>query len=130
MKTLIVEDDFLSRLVLHELLKEYGPAHIAANGHEAVEAAKMAIAANTPYRLICLDIKMPGMDGLEALKKIRLLEDEGGIQGLDRARVIMTTILDDTDNVMCAFREQCDAYLVKPVSKADLVTQLEKLELI
>ncbi|MDY6823625.1 MAG: response regulator [Thermodesulfobacteriota bacterium] len=129
MKTLIVEDDFMSRLVLHELLKSYGPAHIAVNGNEAVEAAKLAIDSNAPYNLICLDIKMPEMDGQKALKEIRRLEDEGGIQGLSRARVIMTTMLDDKDNIMSAFREQCDAYLVKPIGKNALLEQLQKLEL-
>lgn len=130
MKTLIVEDDFMSRLVLHELLKDFGPAHIAVNGHEAVEAARLAIASNAPYNLICLDIKMPEMDGQEALREIRRLEDEGGIQGLSRARVIMTTMLDDKDSVINAFREQCDAYLIKPIGKADLVAQLAQLALI
>jgi DNA-binding NarL/FixJ family response regulator len=38
MKTLIVEDDFTSRLLLQEFLKSYGPLHIAVNGKEAVEA--------------------------------------------------------------------------------------------
>jgi response regulator of citrate/malate metabolism len=38
MKTLIVEDDFTSRLLLQEFLKSYGPFHIAVNGKEAVEA--------------------------------------------------------------------------------------------
>ena len=63
MKTLIVEDDFTSRLYLQELLKGYGPTHIAVNGKEAIEATHLALEAGEPYNLICLDIMMPEMDG-------------------------------------------------------------------
>ena len=49
MKTLIVEDDFTSRLLLQELLKHYGPAHIAVNGKEAVEAVRLALAASDQF---------------------------------------------------------------------------------
>ena len=78
MKTLIVEDDFTSRLLLQELLKGYGPAHVAVNGKEAVEAARMAMDAGEPYDLICLDIMMPEMDGHGALKEIRAQEEARG----------------------------------------------------
>ena len=43
MKTLIVEDDFTSRLLLQEILKSFGPLHIAVNGQEAVDAVKIAL---------------------------------------------------------------------------------------
>jgi CheY-like chemotaxis protein len=38
MKTLVVEDDFTSSLLLREILKHYGPAHTALNGQQAVDA--------------------------------------------------------------------------------------------
>ena len=69
MKTLIVEDDFTSRLLLQELLKKYGRSHIAVNGLEAVEAVRLALDENEPYDLICLDILMPQMDGQLALRE-------------------------------------------------------------
>ena len=63
MKTLIVEDDFTSRLLLQELLRRFGPCHVAVNGVEAVDAVTAALTANAPYDLICLDIMMPVMGG-------------------------------------------------------------------
>jgi two-component system chemotaxis response regulator CheY len=42
MKTLIVEDDFTSRLFLQKILSPYGECHIAVNGNEAVQAFQMA----------------------------------------------------------------------------------------
>jgi len=130
MKFLIAEDDFTSSLLLQGLLKPYGTADIVANGKEAVEAVRAALKARKYYDLICLDIMMPEMDGQTALKEIRDLEVASGILITDCAKVIMTTALDDKGNVMTAFREQCDAYLVKPIEKAKLVENLKKLSLI
>lgn len=73
MKTLIVEDDFTSRLILQEILKLHGPAHIAVNGIEAVEAVRTALESGEPYDLVCMDIIMPKMGGQQALKHIRSL---------------------------------------------------------
>jgi two-component system chemotaxis response regulator CheY len=42
MRTLIVEDDFTSRLLLQSFLSEYGECHIAVNGREAVAAFRTA----------------------------------------------------------------------------------------
>ncbi len=130
MKTLIVEDDFTSRLLLQGLLQPYGTCHIAVNGREAVKAAREAISAKEPYGLICIDIMMPEMDGQEALKEIRALESEAGILSSDGSKIIMTTALDDKKNVMNAFREQCDAYLIKPIDREKLVENLHSLHLI
>lgn len=130
MKTLIVEDDFSSRLLLQELLKIYGRTHIAVNGKEAVEAVRMALEAREPYSLICLDIMMPEMDGLEALRQIRNLEENKGILSQNAAKIVMTTALADPKNVIAAFGSLCDAYLTKPIHKAKLLEELRKLKLI
>ena len=129
MKTLIVEDDFTSRLLLQEFLKSYGPSHVAVNGNEAVEAVGLALEAGEPYDLICLDILMPEMDGQTALKEIRALEESQGIASTRGAKIIMTTALDDPANVMHAFYELCDAYVFKPIAKAKLLQELEKMGL-
>ena len=130
MKALIVEDDFTSRLLLQELLKTYGPTHLAVNGQEAVEAFRLALEEGRPYELICLDIMMPEMDGQTALNKIRQLEESKNIFSTDGAKIIMTTSLDDPKNIIAAFSGLCDAYLVKPIEKAKLLERLQELRLI
>lgn len=130
MKTLIVEDDFTSRLLLQELLKSYGPCHCAVNGKEAVKAARTALEAHEPYNLICLDIMMPEMDGQEALRQIREQEEARGILAPSRAKIIMTTALADRDNVIEAARNHCDGFLVKPIQKERLLGELRKLKLV
>ncbi|HOI90976.1 MAG TPA: response regulator [Candidatus Rifleibacterium sp.] len=130
MKTLIVEDDFTSRLLLQEILKSFGPLHIAVNGQEAVDAVKIALEAKEHYDLICLDIMMPEMDGHEALKQIRDMEMANGIYSKNGAKIMMVTALGDMKNATTAFYNLCDVFLPKPIQKAKLVDELRKLGLI
>ncbi len=130
MKTLIVDDEFTSRLLIQQILQEFGEIHIAVNGHEAVEAVTLAIDNGAPYDLIYLDIVMPVMNGGEALKQIRQLESAAGLIPPHSARIIIGTGLSDGKTIMAAFREQCDAYLVKPIERAKLLKYLHDFNLI
>jgi len=130
LKILIAEDDFTSRLLLQELLRHYGVVHTAHNGTEAVEAVRIALEADEPYDLICLDIMMPEMDGQEALQKIRSLEEAQGILSTHGAKIAMTTALSDMKNLGSAFGNLCDLYLVKPINKRKLLEELRNIELI
>ena len=130
MKTLIVEDDFTSRLVLQKFLSGYGECHIAVSGKEAVDAFRMAIESGSGYDLICMDILLPEMDGQTAVKAIRCLEEERGILSNKGAKIIMTTVLNDVKDVIRSFHELCDVYLVKPINLADLRKHLASFGLI
>jgi len=129
MRSLVVEDDFTCRLLLQKLLSPYGECHIAVDGEEALQAFESSFGTSDSYDGIFLDIMMPGMDGHQVLQQIRQREDAGvGLRR--RAKVIMTTALSDKQNVFSAFREQCDAYLPKPINKIKLVETLESLGLL
>jgi two-component system chemotaxis response regulator CheY len=130
MKTLIVEDDFTSRLLLQTFLAGYGECHVAVNGTEAVAAFREACSKGQSYDLICMDIMMPEMDGQTALKEIRAIEEARGINPNHGTKVIMTTALDDIRNVVEAFKGLCDAYLFKPIDTAKLLQHLKNMKLI
>lgn len=130
MKILIVDDDFTNRIILQEFLKPYGTYHLAVTGVEAVSAVKKALEEKEPYHLICLDIMMPEMDGQEALKKIRALENAAGIKPARQVKVLMITALDDARNIMESLKSLCDGYLVKPMSKQNLLEKLREMQLI
>ncbi len=130
MKCLIVEDDFNARKVLQTYLHDYGDCFVAVNGREAVQAVREALEEGQPYDLICLDIIMPEMNGQDVLKAIRQMEKYRGIEGLDRAKVIITTVLRDSENVISAFREGCEAYIVKPVTKEKLLKEMKNCDLV
>ena len=130
LKILIAEDDFTCRKLLQSFLSGYGDCFVAINGREAIEAVKDSLEEGQPYDMICLDIMMPEVDGHEALEAIRRIESEHGIMGLDGVKVIITSALDDSTNVVGAFRTGCEAYIVKPISKRNLLDEMEKLGLV
>jgi two-component system, chemotaxis family, chemotaxis protein CheY len=129
MKTLIVEDDFTSRLFLQTVLSRYGECHIAVNGKEAVDAFRLAGEAKQTYDLICMDIMMPEMDGQAAMRAIREQEAASGIftKGV---KIVMTTALADIKDVSKAFQGLCDAYLTKPISARKLIENLRGFGLV
>lgn len=130
LRTLIVEDDAASRVALQGFLEPYGEVTLARNGREAIHLFEDALKNDTPFDLVCLDILMPELDGHCVLAQVRSLEKFAGIDGLKSARVIMVTILGDSQNMMRAYQDQCDAYLVKPVHRDDLVRHLRYFNLI
>jgi two-component system chemotaxis response regulator CheY len=130
MKTLIVEDDFTSRLLLQTFLSRYGECHIAVNGREAVDAVRSALERGERYDLICMDIMMPEMDGREAVKQVRALEEARGTLSTCGAKIIMTTAVNDVREVARCFEELCDAYLVKPIDLSKLLKQVRSYQLV
>ena len=127
MKTLIVEDDFTSRLIMQKIISPFGETHLAADGEEAMEAFRMAREEKRPYDLICLDIMMPKMNGHEVLAAIRKIEEEDGIDELDRVKIVMTTAIDNPEDAINTINGQCDAYLTKPIDKEKMLVQLVSL---
>jgi two-component system chemotaxis response regulator CheY len=130
MRILIAEDESTSRQLLAAHLSGLGPCDAVENGEEAVERVRQALDAGHPYTLICLDIMMPYLDGHGAIKAIRALEHEHGILLGDGAKILMTTVLDDSKNIFGAFKANCDGYVLKPIDKAKLMEQLRALGLV
>ena len=127
MRSLIVEDEITSRILLESFLEEYGNCDTARNFVEAIDAFRAALSANNPYDLICLDIRLPGMDGHKILKAIRQIEKDEMIDYLDAATVLMTTALSDLENKLRAYYGLCDGYITKPVTKEKLEQHLRNL---
>lgn len=130
MRILIAEDDFASRKFMLRFLSKYGECDITVDGKEAVEAFTMALDAGEGYDLICLDIMMPEMDGYQALRRIREIEEEKHIQEEKATKIIMTTALNEGKNVTKAFDLGCTAYAGKPIDQEKFENVLKKLELI
>ena len=112
-RVLIAEDEAIIRLDLRETLEEEGYEIVAETGRgdEAVELAR-----SMRPDLAILDIKMPGMDGLEAA---RLITDER------LCGVLVLTAFSQRDFIEQARDAGALAYLVKPFQKSDLVPAIE-----
>ena len=128
MKILLVEDDLTSRLFMKKFLSRYGHCDIATNGIEAIDQVVQSITGKHYYDLICLDVMMPKVDGIRALKEIKLIENKD--PSVHPAKIIMTTALNDKKTVSEAYELGCHAYAWKPIDIHKFKELLEELDLI
>lgn len=126
-RILIVEDDMVSRRFLSKFLSHYGDCDLVVDGLEAIDAYLLAEKDGLPYELICLDVMMPKIDGIRVLKTIRDLEKQNGIKENKRCKIIMTTVLGETEVVQSAFDYGCNAYASKPLDLTKLTAVLKKI---
>ena len=118
---LLVEDNELNREIAVELLNEYGfLIDSAENGAEAVEKVKNSEPGN--YDLVLMDVQMPVMNGYEATKQIRALDDPA-LSGI--------TILAMTANAFDEDRKKAleygmDGFLSKPIVIEELISTLQR----
>jgi two-component system chemotaxis response regulator CheY len=129
---LVVEDDFFARQILMNFLTQFGVCHVAKDGLEAIHAFIQAHEACQAYDLICMDIKMPVMDGLLAVRTMREIERGKGIEGTsEEAAIVITSSVEDPVAIIKACYE-CGAnyYFLKPLDMDQVRRQLFKLGLV
>jgi len=108
---LIADDDASNREVLTYYLRRQGyDVHAVTDG-----ALALAAIAERRFALVLLDVVMPGLDGLEALRRIRLTH------GARELPVILFTGLDAPDAFDAAGDLGANAWLAKPYQLADLL---------
>ena len=72
-RVMVVDDSASAREALVEMLGAYGiRASVAASGEDALELLAQATGAGNPYELMLMDYRMPGWDGVETIRRIRL----------------------------------------------------------
>ena len=72
---------------------------------------------------------VPEIHGRDVLRMIRDFEKERGVPNYKRVKIIMTTALSDSNNIIDSFQSQCDSYLIKPIDKKKIMEELENLGL-
>ena len=118
---LLVEDNELNSEIAAEILNEYGfLVDTAENGAEAVEKVKNSKPGN--YDLVLMDVQMPVMDGYEATKQIRAL-DNPALAGI--TILAMTANAFDEDKKK-ALECGMDGFLSKPIVIEELISILQK----
>ena len=115
MRILIAEDDMSSRRFLLKFFSTHGECDVVVDGLEALDAYLISIKDGNPYGLICLDIMMPKVNGVKVLKAIRDLETQKGILPEKRSKIIIITVLAESQLVKNAFEIGCEAYITKPI---------------
>jgi two-component system, response regulator, stage 0 sporulation protein F len=113
-KILIVDDQFGIRILLNEVLQKEGyDTYQAANGVQALEIVK----ENSPD-LVLLDMKIPGMDGIEILKRMKVIDEE--------IRVIIMTAYGELDMIQQAMDLGALTHFAKPFDIDDIRVAVKK----
>lgn len=115
---LIVEDDPTSALVISKILKEMGECTVLYSGETAAADVLEKAQGGKPYTAAFLDVMMPVKNGKEILHEIREMEQREKLPALP---VFITTALSDADVYMKMAQLGCAGFLVKPISRRDLV---------
>jgi signal transduction histidine kinase/CheY-like chemotaxis protein len=121
LRVLVVDDNKTNRRILEEILRnwEMRPTSVA-DGPSALLQLQQATAAGDSYSLILLDGNMPGMDGLELARQIKMRPEWAG------ALILLLSSADQANTA-----EQCRALglagcLTKPVCDADLLRAIQR----
>jgi len=114
MKILVVDDEAPARDRLRQLLEDDGDHQVIGEAGNGIEALK--IAETTQPDVVLLDIRMPGMDGIEAAHHLNKLESPPA--------VVFATAYDEY--AIDAFEANAIGYVLKPVRRARLQQALEQ----
>ena len=117
-RILVIDDDESIRNSLAAILRDEGyEVDVASNGREALQKSE-----ETVYNLALIDIKLPDMEGIDILTRMK--------DTVPKVRKIMLTGFPSVQNAIEAVNRKADAYLVKPVEVEKLlVTIREQLKL-
>jgi DNA-binding response OmpR family regulator len=111
---LVVDDEPTIAEVVARYLERAGyRTRIAGDGRQAIE-----VAADQRPDLVVLDLMLPGLDGLEVMRRLRE-------QGSDRIAVILLTAKGEEADRVIGLRLGADDYVVKPFSPAELVARVD-----
>ena len=112
-RILVVDDDENIRDTLKTILEDEGYiVDVAATGWEAIQKTE-----KNPYNVALLDIRLPDMEGVDLLKLIK--------DNLPKTRKIMVTGYPSMRNAIDALNKNADAYLIKPIDVADLLSTVK-----
>jgi CheY-like chemotaxis protein len=119
---LVAEDNEINALLARALLLKLGHhPTMTTSGASAVDSWLAARAAGTPFDRVLMDLHMPGMDGLEATRRIRTIEAE---TGAPRTPILALTANASVDDHEASLTAGMDGFLVKPFDREGLAAAL------
>lgn len=115
-KVLIVDDAAFMRMMLKNMLTKHGYEVIAEaeNGQKAVEMYK----EHNPD-IVTMDITMPDMDGIQAVKEIKSIEP--------KAKIIMCSAMGQQEMVLNAIKAGARDFIVKPFSEEKVIQSINNV---
>jgi len=125
-RALLAEDNDINALIAQKALRRLGfDVTRARNGDEALRLATPAAAGTpSPFDLILMDLKMPGLDGAEATRRLRRLEEANRCS---RAPIVALTANALDDDRRACLEAGFDAHLAKPFELRELAETIERV---
>lgn len=126
-RILIVDDSYMSGVMLKDLLCQYGDCDIAPNGAIALDLYSESRRQAVPYEFIALDVNLPDMNGNKILKLIRNVEKLDKARGtVSKAYILMISGTKDKQTVLEAVQHGVNGFLLKPYSNENVFSELTK----
>ena len=117
-KVLLIDDDPNILLALTRQLRKQYNLTTALGGEEGIQAANLALEQRDPYAVVVCDMRMPGMDGIQVLGKIRDISQ-------DSVRIMLTGNADQETAIAAINKGNIFRFLTKPCPLEDLTASIE-----
>ena len=119
---LLAEDNEINAMLARALIEKLGHrAHTVTSGAQAVEAWSQAHADGRPFDLVLMDLHMPGLDGLQAARRIRAREAE---KGLPTTRIVALTANAGEEDRDACLAAGMEGFVTKPLDRERLAAAL------
>ncbi len=119
-RVLVVDDSLSAREILRDMLQAFNlNVHTAASAEEGLRAVELSVRNDSPYDLVLMDWQMPGMDGIEAIRRIR-----SGMRDTAMPVMIMVTGYGREEVMSRVSDRELDGLLLKPVNASMLFDTL------
>ena len=113
-RVMIVDDQEMIREGLRTIISAHPDLHVAAVAGDGLDALRQL--ESVPVDVVLMDIRMPGIDGVEATRRIRASASSAEV------RICVLTTFDDDENVLRALKAGADGFLSKGAGPVELTT--------
>ncbi len=122
-RILVVDDNPNNCMLLVSTLEDLANCDVCENGEDALVAYDKSLETKNPYHAILLDIAMPGIDGVEVLRRIRAKEQQSNILPEQAIPIFMVTA--HKAPFMDSFNVGCDDYILKPIEPDKVIAKIK-----
>ncbi|MDT0235326.1 response regulator transcription factor [Curtobacterium sp. BRB10] len=118
-RVILVDDQDMIRLGLRAILDRQDGLEVVGEAGDGLAAVQTAL--SVPADVIMMDIRMPGIDGVEATRRIR------AERTAEHVRIVMLTTFDQDELVFAALRAGANGFLSKAAGPSELVAAIEEV---
>ena len=129
MRILIVDTIPESIEILASNTAPLGDVTVLTDAAQAFKSFCAALDSGAPFDLVCIDTKLPPVDGIDLLAELRDFEESRGVVAGGGAKIIVTTDVCSIDNYYAANSAGCTAFICKPLDHDKFSRELARLGL-